>query len=196
MWLGKEDASSSVMTARTNGRSPTGPQDQQDARNATARTFTERQVTEDTQEGERGEEEVGDVDSIRIAIPCTGQANLQTEVSPHFGRCDSYAIVTIEDGRVKAIESICNTDHSDCAGSVRTLFENGVSLMLVRSMGMRPYLAFKQVGIEVRCGTAGTVADAVESYLNGETSPMTEDDLCGHHMSTNGYRRCEDSLSG
>ena len=56
--------------------------------------------------------------------------------------------------------------------------------MLVQSMGMRTYLAFKELGIEVRCGIAGTVAEAVESYLKGETSPMEQDSLCEHHLNT------------
>jgi predicted Fe-Mo cluster-binding NifX family protein len=53
--------------------------------------------------------------------------------------------------------------------------------MLVTGMGMRPYLALKQLGIEVRYGVNGTVLDAVESYLRNETSPMEEDRLCGCH---------------
>ena len=114
----------------------------------------------------------------KIAVPCVGQANLQAPVSPHFGRCDSYAIVTLEEGEVKAIESISNEAHSDCGGSARMLVVNGVGLMLVGAMGMRPYLALKELGIDVRCGITGTVAEAVESYLKGETLPMPEDTLC------------------
>jgi predicted Fe-Mo cluster-binding NifX family protein len=58
--------------------------------------------------------------------------------------------------------------------------------MLVEAMGMRPYLAFKQLGIEIRCGITGTVAEAVESYLKGETFAMAQDDLCGQHTNMNG----------
>jgi predicted Fe-Mo cluster-binding NifX family protein len=72
-----------------------------------------------------------------------------------------------------------------CGGSVRALVDNGVSLMLVVSMGMPPYLAFKELGIEVRCGITGTVARAVESYLKGETLPMERDDLCNCHSGAN-----------
>ena len=119
------------------------------------------------------------MDRTRIAIPCVGQANLDAPVSPHFGRCDSYAIVTLEEGKVKTVESLSNANHSDCTSPVRTLAESGVGLMLVTGMGMRPYLAFKQLGIEVRYGVNGTVLDAVESYLRNETLPMEENRLCG-----------------
>ena len=124
----------------------------------------------------------------KIAIPCTGEASLQARVSSHFGRCDSYVIVTVEEGKIKATESILNGGHSDCASPVRALAEKGVSLMLVEGMGMRPYLAFKELGIEVRCGITGTIAEAVESYLKGETFAMTQDGLCEDH--TNANRSC------
>ena len=126
-------------------------------------------------------EDAGDMDITKLAIPCTGQAGLQAQVSSHFGHCDSYAIVTIEEGKVKTLEPISNGEHSDCSEPVRTLVANNVSLMLVGGMGMRPYLVFKNLGIDVRCGITGTVADAVESYLKGHTIPMTEDAMCKCH---------------
>jgi len=191
IWLGKEDASSNVTTAKTSGRCPMEPQDQPDVRNATAQTFTEPQATEDTRGDAEGQEEAEDVDRTKIAIPCTGEAGLQAQVSAHFGRCDSYAIVTIEEGRIKAIESISNLNHTDCGGSVRTLVENGVELMLVGGMGMRPYSASKELGIEVRHGVTGTVAEAVELYLKGETLPMGQDSSCECHMNANGLQHQE-----
>jgi predicted Fe-Mo cluster-binding NifX family protein len=69
---------------------------------------------------------------------------------------------------------------------VRALAEKKVSVMLVEGMGMRPYLVFKELGIEVRCGITGTMAEAVESYFKGQTFAMTQDGLCGHHTGTNG----------
>jgi predicted Fe-Mo cluster-binding NifX family protein len=186
IWLRKALVCSSVMTARMNGRNPMEPEDQADARNATARTSIERQVTEDMQGEKGGRGEAGDVDRTKIAIPCVGEADLQAQVSPHFGRCDSYAIVTIEEERIKAIDSMSNRNHTDCGGSVRVLVENGVGLMLVAGMGIRPYSAFKELGIEVRCGITGTVAEAVELYLKGETLPMGQDSSCECHMNANG----------
>jgi predicted Fe-Mo cluster-binding NifX family protein len=159
-------------------------EDQPDARSATAGTSIELQVIEDAREEAEGEAE--SMGRTRLAIPCTGEAALQAEVSGHFGHCDSYAIVTIEEGRIETVESVSNKSHTDCSSSVRRLVENGVGLMLVQSMGMRPYFAFKELGIEVRCGITGTVGEAVESYLNGETSPMGQDSLCEHRFNTDG----------
>jgi predicted Fe-Mo cluster-binding NifX family protein len=117
----------------------------------------------------------------RVAIPCLGEASSNAPVSPHFGRADSYAIVTIQDGKVESVESLSNSAHTDCSSPVRRLAERGVELMLVGGMGMGPYMSFRQQGIEVRYGISGTVADAVESYIKNETVPMAEDTLCGCH---------------
>lgn len=174
---------SNATNARMNGKKPTEPEDHPNVRNVIAPTFTEHQAKEDTREcvEEEEQEDAGDMDRTKLAIPCTGQASLQAPVSPHFGHCDSYAIVTIEEGRVKAVESVSNREHSDCSEPVRALVANNVSLMLVGGMGMRPYMAFKQLGIEVRYGITGTVDQAVQSYLRGETYPMTQDNMCNCH---------------
>lgn len=184
-WLRKEDVSSNVTTAKTSGRYPMEPQDQPDVQNATVRRFTEPQATEGTLGEAEGRGEAEDVDRTKLAIPCTGEAGLQAQVSAHFGRCDSYAIVTIEEGRIRTIESISNRNRTECGASVRTLVENGVGLMLVGGMGIRPYSAFKELGIEVRHGVTGTVAEAVELYLKGETLPMGQDSSCECHMNAN-----------
>jgi predicted Fe-Mo cluster-binding NifX family protein len=134
-------------------------------------------MPEDVEEGG----EAGDMGETKVAIPCIGEAHLQALVSPHFGRCDSYAIVTLEQGKIKATEPLSNSGHSDCASPVQALADKGVRLMLVTGMGLRPYLTFKQLGIEVRYGVRGTVADAIESYLKGESFPMTDDSLCNCH---------------
>jgi hypothetical protein len=135
IWLEKALVSSSAMTVKMNGRNPIEPEDQPVARNVTVRALTELQVTEDTRGKADGREEAGNVHRTRLAIPCTGEADLQAQVSAHFGHCDSYAIVTIEEGKIEGIESISNQNHTDCGASVRTLAESGVGLMLVRSMG-------------------------------------------------------------
>ena len=154
--------------------------DQMSVPNAKAQTFTEHHKTEDTREDiEEGTAVMG---KIRLAVPCMGEGNLQALVSPHFGRCDSYAIVSLQDSQIEAVESLSNASHADCSSPVEALAKHNVGLMLVAGMGMRPYLAFRQHEIEVNCGVAGTVADAIQSYLRNETIPMREDALCGCHV--------------
>ena len=118
------------------------------------------------------------MERTKIAIPCVGRANLQAQVSHHFCCCDSYAIVTVEEAEIKSVESIRNGKHSRCTESVRALVQRAVGLALVGTMGVGGWEAARKLGIEVRCGITGTVAEAVESYLKGETLPVGEDTLC------------------
>jgi predicted Fe-Mo cluster-binding NifX family protein len=151
-----------------------------DAQNAEVQTSAEHHKTEDTADiGLLGD--AVDMSRIRLAIPCLGEATPSSQVSPHFGRCDSYAIITVQDGKVESVESLSNSAHTDCSSPVRRLAERGVGLMLVGGMGMRPYLSFREQGIEVRYGVSGTVEEALQSYFNNETVPMTEETLCGCH---------------
>jgi predicted Fe-Mo cluster-binding NifX family protein len=129
-------------------------------------------------ESTRTQEELGGVRRTRIAIPCVGRANLQARVSHHFGCCDSYVVVTLEEARIKSVESIRNGKHSHCVESVKALAQHAIGLTLVGTMGVGGWEAARKLGIEVRCGIAGTVAQAVDSYLNGETLLMGEDALC------------------
>ena len=122
-----------------------------------------------------------DMSTIRVAIPCLGEATPSSQVSPHFGRCDSYAIVTVQEGKIEFVKSLSNSNHTDCSSPVRMLAEQGVELMLVAGMGLRPYMSFREQGIDVRYGISGTVAEAVQCYIDNETIPMTEDTLCGCH---------------
>lgn len=67
IWLGKADASSNVMTARTNGRNRMEPEGQRDARNATARIFAGRHLTEDTRKEAEEQVDAGDGDATNTA---------------------------------------------------------------------------------------------------------------------------------
>ncbi len=62
-----------------------------------------------------------DMTRIRVAIPCQGEATSSSQVSPHFGRCDSYAILTVQDGKIESVESLSNSNHTDCSSPVRML---------------------------------------------------------------------------
>ncbi len=163
-----------------NGKNHTEPEDQTNALSVKAQTFAGHHKIEDMADME-GMEDASDMDRIRIAVPCLGEANLQAQMSSHFGRCDSYAIITVQDGKVESVESLSNSTHTDCSSPVQALAKRGVQLMLVGGMGMRPYMSFRQQGIEVNSGFAGTVSEAIQSYLRNETIPMTEDTLCGCH---------------
>lgn len=111
-------------------------------------------------------------------------SSVDAQIDPRFRRyayfiiADPDAIVTVEEAEIKAMESIRNGKKSRCTESVRALVKYGVNLTITGTMGVGGWEAARKLGIEVRCAITGTVAEAVESYLKGETLPIGEDTLC------------------
>jgi predicted Fe-Mo cluster-binding NifX family protein len=61
---------------------------------------------------------------------------------------------------------------------VKALAQHSIGLTLVETIGVGGWETARKLGIEVRCGITGTVAQAVDSYLKGETLTMREDVYC------------------
>ena len=47
----------------------------------------------------------------KLAVPTMGQAGLDSERSGHFGKCDCFTLVTIDDGQITSVENIDNPPH-------------------------------------------------------------------------------------
>jgi hypothetical protein len=57
-------------------------------------------------------------------------------------------------------------------------------------------LAFKVLGIEVRRGIIGTVAEAVESYPKGETVPLGQERFCEQYVNTDELHHEKEAFQG
>ena len=84
----------------------------------------------------------------RIAIPSTGTGGLDGERSGHFGHCDVFTLVDVEDGEVKQVTAIPNGEHvqGGCMVPVNLLASHNVNALIVGGIGMRPLMGFKQAG--------------------------------------------------
>jgi len=49
---------------------------------------------------------------VRIAIPSEGEGGLDGMRSGHFGHCDVFTFVDLEDGIIKEVSTIPNVDHT------------------------------------------------------------------------------------
>ncbi len=98
---------------------------------------------------------------MRIAISTDGDI-----VSEHFGRCPSYTIIDIEEGKVAGKEVVANPGHHP--GAIpEFLNEKGVKCIIAGGMGMRATGFFNEYGIETIVGISGKIDDVVEKILNG-----------------------------
>ncbi len=121
---------------------------------------------------------------VRIAVPSEGQGGLDGLRAGHFGHCDVFTLVDIENGAIKEVSILANKEHvqGGCMVPVQLLAENKVQRLVVGGIGMRPLMGFKQVGIDVyydgECREIRPVVDA----MIAETLPMIGDDqVCGGH---------------
>ena len=86
-----------------------------------------------------------------IAIPSSQPGGLDAPLGAHFGHCDLYTLVTVEDEDIKEVKIIPNVPHQQggCMAPVKYLAQQGVVELIAGGMGMRPLMGFNQAGIEV-----------------------------------------------
>ena len=117
-----------------------------------------------------------------VALPSVGAGGLDAQLSAHFGHCDLYTLVTLEDGEIKEVKTIPNVPHTQggCMAPVNHLAQSGAKALIAGGMGMRPLMGFNQVGIEVYFGgNAATVGEAVTALAQGKLPQFTMDHTCG-----------------
>ena len=119
---------------------------------------------------------------VRIAVPSEGQGGLDGLRAGHFGHCDVFTLVDVEDGMIKEVTILANKEHvqGGCMVPVQLLAENKVQRLVVGGIGMRPLMGFKQVGIDVYYdGERRDIRPVVEDMIAGTLSMIGDDQVCG-----------------
>ena len=99
---------------------------------------------------------------MKIAIS-TDKGN----VSPHFGRCPTFTIVEIADGKIIKKEETPNPGHHP-GFLPEFLKEKGVECIICGGMGPRAQSLFTQKKINVILGVEGKINDVIDKLLKGE----------------------------
>ena len=107
---------------------------------------------------------------MRIAVSAENNNDLDSVVSPHFGRCPYFVLVDLDDHDVKGTRGVDNPFYGHHQpGQVPAFIHSlGANVMLTGGMGGRAIVFFQQFGIEGVTGAYGTVRQSVESYLGGQ----------------------------
>ncbi len=98
---------------------------------------------------------------MKLAISTDGG-----NVSAHFGRCPSFTIVDIENGKVAGKDEISNPGHHP-GFLPQFLHEKGVSCIIAGGMGARAEQLFAEQGIERIIGISGKIDDVINQVVNG-----------------------------
>jgi len=118
----------------------------------------------------------------RIAIPSNGQGGLDGTRAGHFGHCDVFTFVDVENGEIKEVSTLQNQEHAQggCMVPVNLLSENRVTALIVGGIGMRPLMGFKQVGIDVyHDDQRAEIEPVVKDLIAGNLAEITNDQVCG-----------------
>ncbi|MDX9834143.1 MAG: NifB/NifX family molybdenum-iron cluster-binding protein [Desulfobulbus sp.] len=119
---------------------------------------------------------------IRVAIPSEGSGGLDGKRAGHFGHCDVFTCIDVEDGQIKEVTILPNQEHvqGGCMVPVNLLAQAGVNALVVGGIGMRPLMGFRQVGIEVyHDSERPEIRPVVEDFLAGKLSRITDSEVCG-----------------
>ncbi len=123
-------------------------------------------------------------EKIRLAVPSTGQGGLESERSGHFGHCDCFTIIQIEDGEIASVEIVDNPPHQQggCLLPVQLLASHDVDALIVAGMGARPLEGFNEAGIDVYFeNVTPGIGDVVALFTEGALQRMDSRYVCGGH---------------
>jgi predicted Fe-Mo cluster-binding NifX family protein len=102
----------------------------------------------------------------------------QGQVSAHFGRCPSYTILEIKEGRIQKQEEVPNPGHQP-GFLPQYLSEMGIDCIVAGGMGPRAQALFSQKNIVTIIGVQGSIDDVIKKIINQELE--SGEDLCDHH---------------
>ncbi len=120
--------------------------------------------------------------SKTVAVPSMHPGGLDATRSGHFGHCDAFTLVSVENGEVRDVSIVHNPPHQQggCQAPVNLLHQNRADALIVGGIGMRPLMGFRQVGIDVYFGPEGeTVGAVIEHLLQGRLELIQENQVCG-----------------
>jgi len=122
-------------------------------------------------------------DTMRLAVPTNGEGGLEGERSEHFGHCDCFTLVDIEDGKVKSVSILQNPAHEEggCLRPVGLLSEAGVNAIVAGGMGGRPLAGFQDAGIEVYFENRTPGIAEIIALILGEGLPVMSLENACHH---------------
>jgi len=110
--------------------------------------------------------------AFKVAVATEGSGGLDDAVSPRFGRCPSFTIVTIESDNIKDVKVIQNqaafAAHGAGIAAVQALANEGVKVIVAGRFGPWASQASMQFGMQMVMVPPGTpVRDAINGYILG-----------------------------
>lgn len=108
---------------------------------------------------------------MKIAIPArNGQVN------EHFGTTQEFAIVELENGKVKSTQILSNEGLQHNHGGIANMLRNeNIEVIICGGIGGHMIQALEQMGLKVVNGASGPLESVAEAYAAGKlaTNPVS-----------------------
>jgi len=121
---------------------------------------------------------------MRVAIPTNSPGGLDAQRSDHFGHCDIFTLVELDDKKeITTVTTIENGGHEagGCMVPVKILHDAGAEAIIVGGMGARPMRGFAEMGITVYFADQGrmrTAQDVLQGLVAAQLPVMHADQVC------------------
>lgn len=122
-------------------------------------------------------------DIVKIAIPTEGE-----NVSSHFGKCENFTIVEIENSKITSRKNI-STEGNQHGLLPAFLVSHGVDIVIAGGMGEGARNNLISNNIEIFSGVSGNIEEAVNKFLAGTLE--STDSGCSGHDHTHGHEHGE-----
>jgi len=98
-----------------------------------------------------------------------------SNISGHFGHCKYFVGIEVsEDNEFKKAFSMTNEGHSGCMEPVMNMKQRNVTDMILTGIGMRPFMGFQQVQINLYRGVEGNIEKNIRMLLNDQLQILND----------------------
>lgn len=118
---------------------------------------------------------------MKIAITSQG-LDLSSQIDPRFGRAAYILIVDTETLACEALDNSGNVNAFSGAGiqAATMIHDKGAQVLITGYCGPKAFTTLQAAGIKVVSDATGTIAQAVESFKNGEVQYTTSANAEAH----------------
>ncbi len=113
---------------------------------------------------------------MKVAVSAIGD-NLESKLSPVFGRCPYFIIANVENEEIKEWHAIKNPAEFQMGGAgifaARTVANENVDAVISGSIGPKAFDVLSAVGIKMFLGVEGSVRENLEKLSRNELRELT-----------------------